>query len=62
VRRGLPGATRCSWPTNSSSVRGRMRSARGRVRSPELSPLGMVWNRLTEPFHHRVTEGERKTD
>src|SRR6476646_11190047 len=45
VRRGLPGPTRCSWPMNSSSVRGRMRSARGRVRSPGLS-LGMVGNRF----------------
>ena len=31
---------------DSSSVRGRMRSASGRVPSPELSPLGMVWSRL----------------
>ena len=28
-RRGLPGARMCSWPTTSSSVRGRRRSARG---------------------------------
>ena len=46
VRSGLPGPSRCSWPINSSSVRGRMRSARGRVRSPGLSLLGMVWKRL----------------
>ena len=31
-RSGLPGASRCSCPTNSSSVRGRMRSASGRMR------------------------------
>src|SRR5579864_123848 len=30
VRRGLPGASKSSWPRTSSSVRGRMRSARGR--------------------------------
>src|SRR6185437_3967212 len=30
VRRGLPGASKSSWPSTSSSVRGRMRSARGR--------------------------------
>jgi len=29
VRSGFPGASRCSWPRNSSSVRGRMRSASG---------------------------------
>ena len=32
-RSGLPGASRCCWPTNSSSERGRMRSASGRVLS-----------------------------
>ena len=31
-RSGLPGPSTCSWPTNSSSVRGRMRSASGRKR------------------------------
>ena len=33
LRRGLPGESRCSWPTYSSSVRGRIRSASGRERS-----------------------------
>ncbi len=28
-RSSLPGPTRCVWPTNSSSVRGRMRTAKG---------------------------------
>src|SRR5216684_434923 len=63
VRSGLPGPTRCSWPTNSSSVRGRMRSASGRVRSPGLSPLGMVGNRLMQtnsPQRRRDTETQRK--
>ena len=30
LRSGLPLASRCSWPTNSSSDWGRMRSASGR--------------------------------
>ena len=31
TRSGLPGPTRCSWPTNSSRLRGRMRSASGAI-------------------------------
>ena len=46
VRSGFPGAIRGSWPTNSSSVRGRMRSASGLVRSGAPSSLGMGWNKL----------------
>ena len=55
VRRGLPGATRCSCPTNSSSVRGRMRSASGRVRS-DGHFRGMVEKKLIHLFHHGGTE------
>src|SRR5574341_1282588 len=29
LRKGFPGPTKCSWPTYSSSVRGRRRSAKG---------------------------------
>src|SRR5580704_18899243 len=35
-RKGVPTPTMCSCPTNSSSVRGRMPSARGRVASGEV--------------------------
>ena len=57
VRRGLPGPIRCSWPANSSSVRGRMRSASGRVRSVELVAFGMGWKSpMEKSFHHRGTE------
>ena len=44
-RSGRPGPSRCSWPTNSSSVRGRIRSASGvpgrrrRRRSSNRDPL-----------------------
>ena len=42
TRSGLPGAIRCSCPTNSSRFPGRMRSARGRVRSAGLSPASWI--------------------
>ena len=42
TRRGLPGPIRCSWPAYSSSVRGRMRSARGRVASARRSELAEI--------------------
>src|SRR5487761_355188 len=44
VRRGFPAARSSSWPTTSSSVRGRMRSASGRVpRAPSFSdPSGSM--------------------
>src|ERR1700689_3871355 len=47
VRSGLPEPIRCSCPTYSSSVRGRMRSASGRVASAALPAFGMGWNRFT---------------
>src|ERR1700686_1711079 len=43
VRSGLHGPIRCSCPAYSSSVRGRMRSASGRVRSVALSMFGAGW-------------------
>src|SRR5271166_4065453 len=46
TRSGLPGPIKCSWPTYSSSVRGRMRSASGRVASAALPAFGMGWKRL----------------
>ena len=46
VRNGLPGPIRCSCPTYSSSVRGRMRSASGRVVSVAPLAFGMGWNKL----------------
>src|SRR4051812_40953880 len=39
---GLPGPMRCSWPTYSSSVRGRMRSAKGAVPAMWRAPLDEV--------------------
>ena len=61
TRRGLPGPMRCSWPTNSSSVRGRMRSASGRVRSVELVAFGMASKSpMRNSFHHRGTENTEK--
>ncbi len=50
TRSGLPGPRMCSCPTNSSSVRGRMRSASGRVLSPASSGCEMFWKRLTTRF------------
>src|SRR5579885_1756487 len=46
TRSGLPGPIRCSWPAYSSSVRGRMRSASGRVASAALPAFGIGWKRL----------------
>jgi hypothetical protein len=47
VRSGLPGPSSASWPTNSSIVRGRMRSASGRSAS-DSSSRGPGWaNKLT---------------
>ena len=46
-RSGLPGPSRCSWPTNSSSVRGRMRSASGVERSGGSSGRRIGLNKLT---------------
>src|SRR5258708_1308212 len=45
-RRGFPGARMCSCPTNSSSVRGLIRRARG-------EGGGGVWNKLMEESGHR---------
>ena len=42
ARSGLPGPRMCSWPMNSSRVRGRMRSARGRAASAAESK-SPVW-------------------
>ena len=36
-RKSFPGARMCSWPTNSSSERGRMRAASGALESPCFS-------------------------
>ena len=46
TRNGLPGPTRCSWPLSSSSVRGRIRSARGAVRGGPFAPSGSPSKRL----------------
>src|SRR5216684_1340099 len=45
-RNGFPGARMCSCPTNSSSVRGLIRRARG-------EGGGGVWNKLMEESGHR---------
>ena len=55
-RSALPGPSKCSWPTNSSRVRGRMRSASGRWRKSEGVSLeyagspGSASNRLMACF------------
>src|SRR5437660_12331993 len=59
VRSDLPGPIRCSCPTYSSSARGRIRSASGRVGADALWGLGMGWKRLTKsisPRRHGDTE------
>ena len=40
TRNGLPGPSRCSCPLYSSRVRGRIRSAKGAVRTVPLGPSG----------------------
>ena len=61
VRSGLPGPIRCSWPAYSSSVRGRMRSASGRVRSVARVDVRSGLEKSHEKsLHHRVTETQRK--
>src|SRR6202011_224492 len=54
TRNGFPGPTRCSCPTNSSSVRGRIRSASGRAPAPAGSSFGMGANRFTRVY--RITK------
>ncbi len=60
TRSGLPGPRMCSCPTNSSSVRGRMRSASGR----DLSTAGSCGRDVLEKahgrIHHRGTEDTEK--
>ncbi len=48
VRSGLPGASRCSCPRNSSSVRGRIRSASGPAASCG-SGSGSIWRKRLMP-------------
>ena len=51
-RSGLPGASRCAWPANSSSVRGRMRAASGcasRAVDANSDVLGCVRSRASGP-------------
>src|SRR5437870_5534918 len=42
TRSGLPGPSTCRWPTNSSSDRGRMRSASGRNGARMLGSRGLT--------------------
>src|ERR1700676_1139999 len=55
---GFPGPIKCSCPAYSSSVRGRMRSASGRVRSVEVSTFGAGWKSPMENYF--TTESRRK--
>src|SRR5271163_4988963 len=59
TRSGLPGARRCCWPTNSSSVRGRMRSASGAVTGPDWPRSGVGSKRLmaSSLAHPSLREG-----
>src|SRR5215472_13446101 len=62
-RRGLPGPRSFSWPINSSSVRGRMRSASGWLAAgTSASPAvaGSLENRLIGPLSLNRLTGKRK--
>ena len=55
TRSGLPGPTRCSWPTNSSRLRGRMRSASGAVpRADSLEESCGRSGSIIEEAHRRA--------
>ena len=57
-RSGAPGASRCCWPTTSSSVRGRIRTASGASAAARSSPADGEQVAVTEsPYHPRFTSG-----
>ena len=63
-RSGLPGASRCAWPTNSSRIAGRMRSASGRPSALDgLRALISAASHVSQPLPpgaRRACRGEHR--